>query len=397
MTGYTQGMTRGRVATGFTIVELLIVIVVIAILAAITIVSYNGITLRAKESAAQTGAKEGFTKIATFAIDHGDLYPDTLTAAGLPEDGPTDYQYTVDNASTPRSFCLTASVSGISYQVSSTNSAPTKGACVGHTEGGSTTAPVATTMQTFTPTMCANLTTYTGTNEAAVITLTDSRGGTERSYQVAKLADGKCWMLNNLRLGSTTSAITLTPADSDVASDFTLPQVAVPSATSYDVPQAIGPVPGDSTTDPTKNYGYFYNFTAATAGETRTTLPATGGDAQHSICAKGWKLPTGAVAAGASDFSRLDQAFGGTGVFQSGAPAHLATGWLTAGAFKGVLFGNWSGSFYSQGLNGSFWSRSAYPGTVNYAFKLTFSHDSVLPGMDGNNRFGGCAIRCLLN
>lgn len=35
---------------GFTIVELLIVIVIIAILAAITMVSYNGITNRAKES-----------------------------------------------------------------------------------------------------------------------------------------------------------------------------------------------------------------------------------------------------------------------------------------------------------------------------------------------------------
>jgi len=35
---------------GFTIVELLIVIVVIAILAAITIVSYNGITQQAKEA-----------------------------------------------------------------------------------------------------------------------------------------------------------------------------------------------------------------------------------------------------------------------------------------------------------------------------------------------------------
>ena len=36
---------------GFTIVELLIVVVVIAILAAITIISYAGITARANESA----------------------------------------------------------------------------------------------------------------------------------------------------------------------------------------------------------------------------------------------------------------------------------------------------------------------------------------------------------
>ena len=41
---------------GFTIVELLIVIVVIAILAAITIVAYNGIQNRAKASSAQAAA-----------------------------------------------------------------------------------------------------------------------------------------------------------------------------------------------------------------------------------------------------------------------------------------------------------------------------------------------------
>ncbi|AHB41984.1 Fimbrial protein [Candidatus Saccharibacteria bacterium RAAC3_TM7_1] len=47
---------------GFTIVELLIVIVVIAILAAITIVAYNGIQNRAKASAAQELASQIYKK-----------------------------------------------------------------------------------------------------------------------------------------------------------------------------------------------------------------------------------------------------------------------------------------------------------------------------------------------
>ena len=49
--------------TGFTIVELLIVVVVIAILAAITIVSYNGITARANDSAIKTGLSSTIKKI----------------------------------------------------------------------------------------------------------------------------------------------------------------------------------------------------------------------------------------------------------------------------------------------------------------------------------------------
>jgi prepilin-type N-terminal cleavage/methylation domain-containing protein len=47
-------MSRTNTRSGFTIVELLIVVVVIAILAAITIVSFNGIQQRAKLSAARS-------------------------------------------------------------------------------------------------------------------------------------------------------------------------------------------------------------------------------------------------------------------------------------------------------------------------------------------------------
>jgi prepilin-type N-terminal cleavage/methylation domain-containing protein len=46
-------MNRWEEQQGFTIVELLIVVVVIAILAAITIVSYNGITNRANDASVQ--------------------------------------------------------------------------------------------------------------------------------------------------------------------------------------------------------------------------------------------------------------------------------------------------------------------------------------------------------
>ena len=70
-----------RAEGGFTIVELLIVVVVIAILAAITIVSYNGITTRANGSAAQGSASTLQKKVETYAADSTvGNYPLTLAA-----------------------------------------------------------------------------------------------------------------------------------------------------------------------------------------------------------------------------------------------------------------------------------------------------------------------------
>ena len=64
---------------GFTIVELLIVVVVIAILAAITIVSYNGITNRANASAAQSASASVQKKAEAYNAEKSQ-YPATFAA-----------------------------------------------------------------------------------------------------------------------------------------------------------------------------------------------------------------------------------------------------------------------------------------------------------------------------
>lgn len=63
---------------GFTIVELLIVIVVIAILAAITIVAYNGIQSRAKTTSAQSAAQQVTKKAQIYNTEVG-RYPLSMT------------------------------------------------------------------------------------------------------------------------------------------------------------------------------------------------------------------------------------------------------------------------------------------------------------------------------
>ena len=74
--------------SGFTIVELLIVVVVIAILAAITIVSYNGITTQANASAAKATASTFQKKAELYYAEHS-RYPvsfdELSTGAGIAE------------------------------------------------------------------------------------------------------------------------------------------------------------------------------------------------------------------------------------------------------------------------------------------------------------------------
>jgi prepilin-type N-terminal cleavage/methylation domain-containing protein len=73
---------------GFTIVELLVVIVVIGILASITIVSYNGTTSRANTSSAQITAQNVARKAEAYNAENS-RYP--LTSSELTADPTSSY------------------------------------------------------------------------------------------------------------------------------------------------------------------------------------------------------------------------------------------------------------------------------------------------------------------
>ena len=61
--------------SGFTLVELLIVVVVIAILAAITIVAYNGMVARANDARRMQDVSEIRKTLSLYKVDHGDFPP----------------------------------------------------------------------------------------------------------------------------------------------------------------------------------------------------------------------------------------------------------------------------------------------------------------------------------
>lgn len=147
-----------KLTSGFTIVELLIVIVVIGILAAITIVSYNGVQKRAAEVSIKSDLKNASGQLGKDAIINATgRYPSSLSAAnegaGLKSSPGNSFQYTYIDAL--NTYCLTATSvrSNTSYHIYPSG-APSANACAGHSSSSTVTALAA---PTWTTTQVGNL------------------------------------------------------------------------------------------------------------------------------------------------------------------------------------------------------------------------------------------------
>ncbi len=125
-----------RINHGFTIVELLIVIVVIGILAAITLISFSNISQRAIIASIQSDLKNAATKFKMYQIDNG-AYPTAVDCSASPAANSTCLKASGDNNfaevqannfASNSSFCINVS-NGDNYYYITDKSGPASGTC----------------------------------------------------------------------------------------------------------------------------------------------------------------------------------------------------------------------------------------------------------------------------
>ena len=249
--------------------------------------------------------------------------------------------------------------------------------------------PSAGSMQTDAVSVCNSLTAATNGLKSlnSVSALTDQRD--DQTYAIAKLADGKCWMIENLRLESTaahnsdgtlaqgygtnatygnfgglataesTNFVNTTTANSLYYSgtqsgtasinigttdspDFRMPRynnINTQSRASYPI----------NNSSAMYSYGNYYTWHAAIADltyyEDQNTKPGN-----TSLCPTGWYLPTSDSTSN-YDFYRLDVALGGNGG-SSPSSKYLAfpNNFVLSGRFS-------SSSANSRGVTGIYWSK----------------------------------------
>ncbi|MBQ3433388.1 hypothetical protein IJG22_03810, partial [Candidatus Saccharibacteria bacterium] len=246
-----------------------------------------------------------------------------------------------------------------------------------------------------------------------IYTLIDSRD--QQEYKVAKLADGKCWMVENLALDPTdsTTAANMNATNTNASAvaiynylnggggmagwssmavsnntlvhwnsnDYTEPlidnQYKGTSITGY----------GPASNDGQAEAGIYYNYCAATAGTycydsgNSIDLPDTNIDAPEDICPANWRMPTG------GEESEYEVLFNEYNTTQDATNvASLQYNW------SATLSGYRLYNFEDRGYIGHWWSSTYSFGSFMNALHISNSWVNSY----SDSRSMGYSVRCLL-
>ena len=264
-------------------------------------------------------------------------------------------------------------------------------------------------------------------------------------YAVAKLADGKCWTIENLRLDDTpelTAANTHNPStplnnswyyqnqQGTLTTSNHLSATSDPTSTNPDTAWCVSSfssctdqsmlatnnttlftnntASGYSASSNVYSYGNYYNWYSATGGNGKHG--SSYGNSYHStgdICPAGWHLPKGANKTNETNnefWSLIVTGLNGgvnpanydssTNPYYTGTEATPVSNTLRSYPNNFVYSGYVSGSSVSsRNSYGSYWSSSAY--SSNNAYTLDFSSSSVYPGTYSSSKYGGWMARCV--
>lgn len=226
-----------------------------------------------------------------------------------------------------------------------------------------------------------------------ITSLVDEREGGINSYIVGKAKDGNCWMLQDLKLGSSVASggsievAKVNNTNGEVDGSFILSgKVASDTIFDHFENNGLDYINDNSQFTCDESYGCFYNWTAATAGTGLSTLLS--GDAPASICPAGWVLPS------KSAYDTLINAYGSNPTNMMASSSNNSEGSIpgfTAGGSYGYE------GHVSTSYSGNYWTRTAsidgiQPG-YGYAYEALINSRQVKT--DAYVKYRGVPVRCM--